>query len=117
MPSVALINGAQNLGDTARQKAETSAESLQIHTLIDNSLASLSLGFLKFKVIVIKEPIFAPLKEASTILTNSMPPQRNSYHCAQSSKYMIFIVMVFVTATPKEFTIETSLYEGRRIIY
>ena len=42
MPSVALINGAQNLGDIARQKAESSAEDLQIHTLIDNSLTSLS---------------------------------------------------------------------------
>ena len=77
-----------------------------------------SLGFLKFRVIVIKEPIFAQLKEASTILTNTMPPQRNSYHCAQSSKYMNFIVMVFVTATlKKEFAIQISLYGGRRIIY
>ena len=43
MPSVALINGAQNLGDTARQKTESSAEDLQIHALIDNSLTSISL--------------------------------------------------------------------------
>ena len=79
---------------------------------------SFSLGFLKVRVIVIKEPIFAQLKETSTILTNTMPSQRNLYHCAQSNKYMIFIVIVFVTKTPKkEFAIQTSLYKGRRIRY
>ena len=43
MPSAAVIAGDQNLGDTLRQKTESSAGGLPICTLIDNPLTTLSL--------------------------------------------------------------------------
>ena len=43
MPSVAVIAKDQNLGDTLRQKTESSAGGLPIRTLIDNPLTTFSL--------------------------------------------------------------------------
>ena len=92
-----------------------------MHTLIDNTLPVFLSGLSKFlELLGLKNESLAQLNEASTTVSNTtMPPQRNSYHCAQSSKHMIFIVIVFVTATQKnnEFAVQASFYEGRRIRY
>ena len=74
-----------------------------MHTLIDNPLPVFLSGLSKFlELLGLKNESLAQLNEASTTVSNTtMPPQRNSYHCAQMSTCMTFIPVVFAIQSKK----------------